>query len=72
MTGDAEYGRCEVCNANNAILSRKYYYYDVDCECCVGKHFAVCKYCPRCKPAEPEETKIYIKTSKLKEWEAGR
>ena len=69
--GDVEIGTCDICMLNNTELSRKYYYYDIECECCVGKHSAYCKYCKNCSPEEPEETKIYIKTAKLNRWEEG-
>lgn len=66
-TGSAEYGRCKFCR-RSAILQRKYYYYDIDCECCNGKHFEFVRYCKHCTPVEPEEIKVTLKTKNLKKY----
>ena len=65
---EQEIGTCDVCLLNNTQLSRKYYYYDIECECCVGRHFTFVRYCRSCEPEEPNETKIHMKTSKLNRW----
>ncbi len=61
MSGEAEYGKCDFCS-NVDILAREYYYYDVECDCCVGdKHFQYVRYCKNCKPLRPE--KVFIKNN---------
>ena len=65
MSGDIEYGRCDVCGIN-AFLERKYYCYDIKCECHSPNHFEFVSHCKDCKPKEPERTKISFLTSKLK------
>jgi hypothetical protein len=65
MAGDIEYGACEVCY-KEAPLSRKYYHYDIKCECHSPKHFEIVRHCKDCTPKEPKTTKIRYKTSDLK------
>lgn len=35
--GDIEFAKCDVCG-QEAPVSRKYYYYDVKCDCCIWKN----------------------------------
>jgi len=59
---DVEYGKCDICGNDN-ILSRKYYYYDIKCDCCNSKddnHFEIVKYCNKCKPKPPQKITVYI------------
>ena len=57
--GEIEKGTCEVCGKTNVQLQRKYYHYDINCECCGCKlegenvHFEICKYCNDCEPRPP-------------------
>lgn len=56
---DQEWGVCDCCNKNRA-LSRKYYYYSVDCDCCRGdKHFQFVSHCSECTPKEPSRVETY-------------
>lgn len=49
MSGVAEWSKCDICGKEGLVL-RKYYHYDVKCECCVGgQHFELVKYCNDCK-----------------------
>lgn len=51
---DIEMGYCDICHKYEQ-LQRKYYYYDIDCECCGGQHhFEIVKYCKNCAPKPPK------------------
>ena len=70
MSGEVEYGRCDICG-NKASLKRKYYHYNVDCECHrsiddngENKHFEIVRHCKDCKPLPPKETKVSISNEK--------
>ena len=56
---DIEYGICDVCG-REANLQRKYYYFNIKCECHSPKHFEMIKYCSDCVPLRPAETTIEI------------
>ena len=56
---DVEVGICDTCGENRA-LSRKYYYYDINCQCHGPKHFEIVKHCSACIPQPPEKTIVYI------------
>ena len=62
---DAEYGKCDICG-KDSVLSRKEYYYDIDCECCMtaGKrHFEIVRFCSNCKPKPPRRIEVTIRPS---------
>lgn len=65
MSGFIEFGKCDICK-KESTLQRKYYKYDIKCECHSPYHFEIVKYCKDCKPKEPIETRILVKTSNLK------
>lgn len=65
MPGDIEIDKCGTCKQVKPV-SRKYYYYDIKCECCNNNHFVIVKHCSDCLPVEPTHTKIELKTSNLK------
>jgi len=69
MTGEIEVGRCDVCGKNKIKLCRRYYRYDIKCECHSPCHFEIVWHCENCVPQEPKETKIFIKTENLKRCE---
>lgn len=54
MSGDIEWGICPTCG-NYTQLFRKYYYYDINCECCRSNkgHFEIVRHCKDCKPIPP-------------------
>lgn len=55
-------GECSICKAANQPLSRKYYHYDVKCDCCGdGKHFEIVRYCNSCAPKPPDKISILSK-----------
>ena len=64
MSGDSEYGVCDICK-NERFLNRKYYYYDIECECHSPKHFEIVRHCSSCVPVEPSLTKIELRTDYL-------
>ena len=57
--GDVEYGKCEMCG-READLQRRYYEFNVKCECHSPRHFELVKYCSDCIPIMPTETTIEI------------
>ena len=62
MSGGIEYGKCDMCG-KEAPLSRKYYRYDIKCDCCNSKkddHFELVRYCSECKPKPPRVVKVII------------
>ena len=51
---DIEMGYCDICHKYEQ-LQRKYYNYNINCDCCGGQyHFEAVKYCKNCKPKPPE------------------
>jgi len=71
MSGSVEYGKCQCCG-KEAILTRTYFYYDIDCTCCGsihnGKktHFELIRHCSKCVPKEPTTIKVHLTASKYK------
>jgi len=61
--GDIEESKCDICGEVSHV-SRKYYYYDIKCECCNGyndNHFEIVRYCIYCEPKPPQTVKAWIK-----------
>lgn len=66
MAGDSEIGTCDICKKEKP-LSRKYYKYDIVCDCCNGdndKHFDYVSHCNTCLPKPPRTTTVHIKPIK--------
>lgn len=67
MSGDTEYGKCDMCG-NETFLSRTYFHYNIPCECCGCKrdgkdmHFELVKHCKDCIPDVPKEIKPVLKS----------
>lgn len=60
MSGDMESGKCSCCG-NLAIVNRKYYHYDIKCDCCNGdEHFEIIYYCENCEPRPPSRVHIVL------------
>jgi hypothetical protein len=57
--GEIEVGVCDICGQSSE-LSRKYYYYDIKCECHSPEHFEIVRHCSRCEPKPPEKTTVFI------------
>lgn len=64
MPGEIEINKCEVCGKENVQVSRKYYYYDIECECHSPLHFEFIRHCKDCEPRPPEYIKIQLNGSK--------
>lgn len=56
---DIEIGYCDICHQKTQI-QRQYYYYDIDCECCGGKHFEIIRYCSNCMPHPPHRISAIV------------
>jgi len=54
-----ELGTCQICNKDTQVF-RKYYYYDIKCECCLVTHDSkrvhaeIIYYCQDCEPKPPK------------------
>lgn len=56
---DEEYGICDMCG-NKGIIQRRYYHFDIRCECHLPNHFEIVHYCKDCVPIMPPETYITL------------
>lgn len=56
---EIEIDYCDICHKKTQVF-RKYYYYDIDCECCGKKHFEIIRYCKDCKPEPPKYTTVIL------------
>lgn len=57
---DREEGSCSVCGEYGAV-QRRYFHYDVDCDCCNGsQHFKFLYHCSDCVPKAPTKIRITI------------
>lgn len=56
---NTEYGICDICG-REANLQRKYYHFNIKCECHLPTHSEMVKYCSDCVPLRPAETTIEI------------
>lgn len=62
---EIEYGNCDVCNIQST-LSRKHYYYDINCNCCItedGGHLEIVRTCIMCEPEPPERVSVVVKST---------
>jgi hypothetical protein len=55
-------GKCNMCG-KRAQLTRKYYHYDIKCECHSPKHFEIVWHCKNCTPKPPEKMTITMEPS---------
>lgn len=57
-------GGCDCCGKQNMILTRKYFHYDVKCDCCGGAaknyHFEIVDHCSDCTPRAPSRIRITL------------
>lgn len=61
--GESEFGKCSMCE-QDAHVGRKYYYYDVKCDCCNSKdspHFEIVYHCVKCEPKPPRIISLSLK-----------
>lgn len=61
---EIETGKCDICGSREVHLNRKYYYYDIPCECHSPTHFELIRYCKNCTPKPPREIKVVLKGEK--------
>lgn len=59
-----EFGKCDYCGKETNI-KRKYFYYDIKCDCHSPKHFEIRYHCKDCVPRVPSETKVTYSHSTL-------
>jgi len=63
----SEYGKCDICGKEGP-LSRTYFYYDINCQCCGCKvdgrnmHFELVCHCDDCIPDIPKKIRPIIKS----------
>lgn len=64
MCGEIEVGKCSICGKEKQ-LHRRYYHYDIPCECHGEQHFEIIFYCNDCvndvKP--PREIRVILKAN---------
>jgi hypothetical protein len=61
MSGDVEFGNCKICKKEDIPINRRYYHYDIKCECHSPNHFEIVYHCNNCEPKPPQKTQIWIK-----------
>ena len=59
MNAEIEIGYCDICHQKKQ-LQRKYYHYNIACECCGTTHFEVVKYCDECTPHPPHRINAIV------------
>jgi len=64
MSGDIEYGHCDVCHTQKP-LRRTYFRYDIKCDCHSPYHFELIRHCNECEATEPLETTFLFLGSKI-------
>ena len=52
MSNEIEIDYCDICHKKTQV-SRKYYHYNIACECCGSTHFEIVRYCKNCTPRPP-------------------
>lgn len=52
-----EFGKCDYCGRETNV-KRKYFYYNIKCDCHSPRHFEIRYYCKDCTPRPPHETKV--------------
>ena len=71
MCGNIEVGKCDICKTENVQLTRKYYYYKIDCNCCGSTHnnkkvhFEIVHHCFKCNPVPPKKLSVNINNKYL-------
>lgn len=60
MSGEIMIGKCDICGKDNIEIQRKYYHYDIKCECHSPRHFEIVEHCKNCTPKPPKKTTVYI------------
>ncbi|KKM25144.1 hypothetical protein LCGC14_1598000 [marine sediment metagenome] len=60
MSGDIEVAKCDVCGREGSV-TRKYYHYNIPCDCCINDHFEFVRHCSDCTPSPPQKITVQIK-----------
>lgn len=61
-------GKCSICG-KVGLVERKYYYYDIKCDCHSPKHFEIVEHCKECVPKPPHATNVMFFQNTLKPME---
>lgn len=64
MSGEVEFSKCDYCG-NEDYVNRKYFHYNIKCECHSPKHFEMRRYCKNCFPVEPKVTTLTVSSKVL-------
>lgn len=67
MAGEIEYAKCDICGGEPQPVTRKYYRYPVQCDCCNSKesnHFEIIRHCNKCEPKPPRTVTMSLQPLK--------
>lgn len=70
--GEQEINICSGCKQED-VVSRKYFYYDIKCDCCNSEkdpHFEIVYHCKNCVPFPPKKISVYL--NPIQEYEYKR
>ena len=59
MSGEVQFGKCDICK-KQTIVESKFYYYGFKCDCHSPEHFERVNYCKDCVPKKPPYTKVTL------------
>ena len=59
MSGEMQFGKCDICK-KHTIVESKFYYYGFKCDCHSPEHFERVNYCKDCAPKKPPYTKVTL------------
>lgn len=57
---DMEVDYCDICHKKKPV-TRRYYHYHINCECCGGEHFEIVRHCKDCRPQPPHRISAIVK-----------
>lgn len=59
MGGTVEIAICDICG-NLKPVNRKYYKYDIKCDCCSCHHHELIRHCNECVPKPPNKVSVEL------------
>ena len=59
MSGEMQFGKCDICK-KQTIVESKFYHYGFKCDCHSPEHFERVNYCKDCVPKKPPYTKVTL------------
>ena len=59
MSGETQFGKCDICKKQTFVES-KFYHYGFKCDCHSPEHFERVNYCKDCIPKKPPHTKVTL------------